>query len=92
MPSEELRENTELIQQGLRSALDHEFGTAIDVVWEVDATLPTGAAPATAPRRHRAAPVDDVDDVADTDEVVAVVDSVGEHLITEMFPGAEEVS
>ncbi len=92
--SEELRENTELIQQGLRGALEHEFHRPVDVLWEVDRSLPATPTASAAPRRPSAAPsaADNGDDVADTDAVVAVVDSVGEHLITEMFPGAEEVS
>ena len=93
VPSDELRQNTELIQQGLRGALEHEFRCSIDVRWEVDRSLSTDAATSVAARRPDvASSADDGDEVADTDVVVAVVDSVGEHLITEMFPGAEEVS
>ncbi len=90
--TEELRQNTDRIQQGLRGALEHEFHAPIDVVWEVDATLPTSPAPSQPRSRPRTpAPVDEEVIVNDDDPVV-VVDSVADHLITEMFPGAEEIS
>jgi len=90
--TEELRQNTDRIQQGLRGALEHEFHAPIDVVWEVDATLPTSPAPSQPRSRSRTpAPVDEEVIVNDDDPVV-VVDSVADHLITEMFPGAEEIS
>ena len=95
--SEEMRQNTDLIQQGLRGALEHEFHAPVDVVWEVDPTLPVSPAPSAAPPRRRSpAPVDDEgtadDEVTADDDAIVVVDSVAEHLITEMFPGAEEIS
>ncbi len=51
--TEELRQNTDRIQQGLRGALEHEFHAAVDVVWEVDATLPTSPAPSPTRSRRR---------------------------------------
>ncbi len=95
--SEEMRQNTDLIQQGLRGALEHEFHAPVEVVWEVDPTLPVSPAPSAAPPRRRSpAPMDDEvvtdNEVTADDDSVVVVDSVAEHLITEMFPGAEEIS
>lgn len=90
--NEELRQNTDRIQQGLRGALEHEFHTPIDVVWEVDASLPMSPAPSpTRSRPRTSAPVDE-EVVVNDDDPVVVVDSVADHLITEMFPGAEEIS
>ncbi|HEV7958608.1 MAG TPA: DNA polymerase III subunit gamma/tau, partial [Acidimicrobiales bacterium] len=39
VPSEEMRQNTELIAQGLRGALEHEFKTSLTLQWTVDPTL-----------------------------------------------------
>ena len=90
--TEELRQNTDRIQQGLRGALEHEFHAPVDVVWEVDATLPTSPAPSpTRSSTRTPAPVDE-DVIVNDDDPVVVVDSVADHLITEMFPGAEEIS
>ncbi len=92
VPSEEMRENTELIAQGLKAALEHEFKMALTVQWTVDPTLEV--APSLV-RRATPKPVAeeyiDRDDTEVADEVV-VVDSVVSHLITEAFPGAEEIS
>lgn len=93
VPSEEMRRSTETILQGLRSALDHEFKTPLQVEWTVDATLSTPS-PAPRPRPTRpSVPVESgVDESSAGDESVLVVESVADHLITEMFPGAEEIS
>ena len=92
VPTEELRENTERIKQGLRGALEHEFHTPVDVIWEVDPSLPATPAPRPAPSRPRTPAPPDEDVVVNDDDPVVVVDSVADHLITEMFPGAEEIS
>jgi DNA polymerase-3 subunit gamma/tau len=93
VPSEEMRQNTELIAQGLKGALEHEFKAAFTVQWTVDPTLSVASAPA---RRAPAKPVvvdEEFIDVEDTETAGGVVvDSVASHLITEMFPGAEEIS
>ena len=86
LPSEEMRQNTELIAQGLRSAMDHEFKTVLQVVWTVDLSLTSSSTPASAPPRPA-----EVEEYS-YDEHVIVVDSVADHLINEMFPGAEEIS
>jgi len=92
VPSEEMRQNTELISQGLKGALEHEFKAPITIYWTVDTSLV--AAPMKVPAPHRAplknVPIDD--EPYGADESVLVVDSVADHLITEMFPGAEEIS
>ncbi|HEY5104602.1 MAG TPA: DNA polymerase III subunit gamma/tau [Acidimicrobiales bacterium] len=92
VPSEEMRQNTELISQGLKGALEHEFKAPLTIYWTVDTSLV--AAPMNAPASRKAsaksAPVDD--EPYGADESVLVVDSVADHLITEMFPGAEEIS
>ncbi len=89
VPSEEMRQNTELIAQGLKGALEHEFKVPMTVFWTVDSSLVGAPAPArrVAPKP---APIEDESD--DLEESVLVVDSVADHLITEMFPGAEEIS
>ena len=94
VPSEEMRQNTELISQGLKGALEHEFKVSLTLTWTVDPTLTAASAPA---RRAPARPVvvdEEYIDVEETDESanVVVVDSAASHLITEMFPGAEEIS
>ncbi len=88
--SEEMRQNTEMITQGLRGALEHEFKRGFTLHWTVDASLVA----ATLTPRSAPAPLRDeeVHDTGDDDGEVVVVDSAAEHLITEMFPGAEEVS
>jgi DNA polymerase-3 subunit gamma/tau len=94
VPTEEMRENTELIAQGLKAALEHEFKMSLTVQWTVDPTLEVAPTPA-----RRATPKSatleegyiDRTDIGVTDDVV-VVDSVVSHLITEAFPGAEEIS
>jgi DNA polymerase-3 subunit gamma/tau len=92
VPSEEMRQNTELISQGLKGALEHEFKAPLTIYWTVDTTLVAAPMKAPVPSRAtaKAAPVDD--DPYGVDESVLVVDSVADHLITEMFPGAEEIS
>ncbi|MHB1209696.1 MAG: DNA polymerase III subunit gamma/tau [Acidimicrobiales bacterium] len=93
LPSEEMRQNTEMISQGLRGALEHEFKVAMQVEWVVDASL-LSATPAPTHRATRSrAPVSELPDESySPDESSIVVQSVADHLITEMFPGAEEIS
>ena len=90
LPSEEMRANTEHIAQGLRSAMDHEFKTTFQIDWIVDANA-AKATPAPEPvvtkKKVEVAP----DEYEPTGDAV-VVDSVPGHLISEMFPGAEEIS
>jgi DNA polymerase-3 subunit gamma/tau len=94
VPSEEMRQNTELIAQGLKAALEHEFKMSLTVQWTVDPMLEVAPAPARRATPKSAAVEEEYIDRADievADEVV-VVDSVVSHLITEAFPGAEEIS
>jgi len=93
--SEEIRQNTDQISQGLKSALDHEFRVPLTVGWVVDPGL-RGGTPAAPTARNRATPVSepapDFDEFSVDDLDGPIVASVAEHLITEMFPGAEEIS
>ena len=96
LPSEEMRQNTEMIAQGLRGAMEHEFKTTLVVEWIVDSSLSTTpSAPAQRPQRRAApenVPEPTPDEAYSPDESSIVVQSVADHLITEMFPGAEEIS
>jgi len=90
LPSEEMRSNTEHIAQGLRSAMDHEFKTTFQLDWIVDANAAKSvpaAEPVVEKKKVEATP----DEYEPTGDAV-VVDSVPGHLISEMFPGAEEIS
>ena len=87
VPSDETRQSAQDYLQGLRSALEHEFKVPLQVEWTVDASLST---PGAAALRTPAAPP--VDALPLDDDASVQVTSAGEHLITEFFPGAEEVS
>jgi hypothetical protein len=91
LPSEEMRQNTELIAQGLRSAMEHEFKSPLQITWAVDPTLASSASVPVTSARPIGTRETEVEESYSTDETVIVVDSAGEHLITEMFPGATEV-
>ena len=91
LATEEMRQNTELIAQGLRSAMEHAFKTPLVVAWVVDAAA-TGHTTAPAPRRAYAPVPVDHDDRDGADESTIVVRSIADHLITQAFPGAEEIS
>jgi DNA polymerase-3 subunit gamma/tau len=91
LPSEEMRQNTEMISQGLRSAMEHEFKSPLQITWAVDPTLASTTPAPAASSRHIGSVEPEVEEYS-SDESVIVVDSAGEHLITEMFPGATEVS
>lgn len=93
--SEEIRQNTDQIAQGLKGALDHEFRVPIVVSWVVDSNVKssTPPRPSTPPEAAVTAPgTPDFDESSEDDARGPVVASVAEHLIAEMFPGAEEVS
>ena len=92
LPSEEMRQNTEMIAQGLKSAMEHEFKSPLHITWAVDPTLVNvSTAPAATPHAIGTRETE-ADESYAQDETVIVVDSAGEHLITEMFPGATEVT
>ncbi len=93
LPSEEMRQNTEMISQGLRERHGTRVqGPAADHLGR----RPDVGASATNVSTKSARPIGtrdvDVEESYAQDETVIVVDSAGDHLITEMFPGATEVS
>jgi DNA polymerase-3 subunit gamma/tau len=93
LPNEEMRQNTEHIAQGLRSAMEHEFKVNFQVEWTVDPALVVGSV-APSPRRPAVEPSrsPDHEDDSTGEESSIVVESMAGHLISEMFPGAEEIS
>jgi DNA polymerase III subunit gamma/tau len=87
--SEEMRQNTELISQGLKGALEHEFKAPLTIFWTVDPSLVS--APVSERREApKLTPIED--EFEGGEETVLLVDSAADHLITEMFPGSEEIS
>jgi hypothetical protein len=59
------------------------------IFWTVDTSLIAAPAPE---RRTTPKPLPSEEEFDGGEETVLVVDSVAEHLITEMFPGSEEIS
>ena len=59
------------------------------IEWIVDASLPSAR---SVPHAARSVTEPGPDDDDGAEELTVIVDSVAEHLINEMFPGAEEVS
>ena len=94
LASEDLRQNSEMVTPGLRGALEHEFKAGFSIEWIVDPTIVAAprAPRGPAPTRVAAPMAEDDTDVDAGDASAIVVDSVAEHLITEMFPGAQEIS
>ena len=95
VPSEAMRQSASSATPSLIAALEHEFKVKMQVEWTVDGSLdvvtePPAARPVRAPRTTTVG--SDVEPAAASDDTVLVVDSVANHLINEMFPGAEEVS
>ncbi len=93
--SEEMRQNIDQISQGLKGALDHEFRIPLQVAWVVDTSIVTTTVTSSRSRSVATRVVEvapDFDEYSADDEHGPVVTSVAEHLITEMFPGAEEIS
>ena len=94
--NEELRQHADVILPGLRGALEHEFKASFVVEVIVD---PAVATPATSPgRASRRVPApatsvedDTEDDIEDGADPGVVVESVAEHLIAQVFPGAQEL-
>ncbi|HEV2426778.1 MAG TPA: DNA polymerase III subunit gamma/tau [Acidimicrobiales bacterium] len=88
VPSDEVRKSAADYAPALQRALDHEFGAPLSVEWVIDATLVAAPLPES---RRSARPAEVPDDSDDAGGEGIVVESAGEHLITEMFPGAEEI-
>ncbi|HUX03824.1 MAG TPA: DNA polymerase III subunit gamma/tau [Acidimicrobiales bacterium] len=91
LPSDEMRQNTEMISPGLRGAIEHEFKAPLQVEWVVDASFVSAPAAPRATQATEAAEGAD-EELYALDASTIVVDSVADHLITEMFPGSEEIS
>ena len=92
--SEEIRQNTDQISQGLKGALDHEFRSPLSVLWVVDpaTNVSKSNVSTSSARPPLREPTPDFDETSIDDHQGPIVASVAEHLITEMFPGAEEIS
>lgn len=90
--SEDLRQNSEMVTPGLRGALEHEFKVGFTIDWIVDGAIATTPSAPRPSARAATLAVEDDADVDAGDASAIVVDSVAEHLITEMFPGAQEIS
>jgi len=84
-----LRSAAERIEDGLRKALDVEFGTRIQLVWTFDGVAPVDSA-APAASSVRMAEETDVSDEEIDDSPVLTHDFQA-HLLKEAFPNAEEV-
>ena len=72
--------------------MEHELKSPLQITWAVDATLASSASVPTTSTRPIGARETEVEESYSGDETVIVVDSAGDHLITEMFPGATEVT
>ena len=95
VPSEAMRQSASSATPSLIAALEHEFKVKMQVEWTVDGSLDVVTEPPAARPVRVAQPTtvgSDVEPTAASDDTVLVVDSVANHLISEMFPGAEEVS
>jgi len=94
VPSESMRAGTERIQSGLRSALEHEFRSPVQVAWTVEPDV--GASSRASTTSADAVPAtpyaDDLDDTEIANSAPVEADSVASMLITEAFPGAEEIA
>jgi hypothetical protein len=88
-----MRQNTEHIAQGLKSAMEHEFKVNFQIEWIVDSSLVvSSSAPSSQRARPEPARRPDAEEDSAGEESSIVVDSMAGHLISEMFPGAEEIS
>ena len=91
LATEEMRQNTELISQGLRGAMEHEFKAPLQISWLVDPSISSAStAPATTVTKAKSVSVEVEEPEGEGTSIV--VDSVADHLITQAFPGAEEIS
>jgi DNA polymerase-3 subunit gamma/tau len=84
-----LRSAAERIEDGLRAALDKEFGARIQLLWTFDGVAPIDSA-ASAASSVRMAEETDVSDEEIDDSPVLTHDFQA-HILKEAFPNAEEV-
>ena len=95
---EEVRRQAQDITPSVRAALEHEFRRPIALNWIVDTGVavampsptPVRSAPPTE-EELAAAAFENEDDAASTG-TTSVVTSATQHLITQAFPGAKELS
>ena len=93
LPSDEACRSAQDYLGSLRGALEHEFRIALTVEFVADPALVAAPPPAKRTSPSTVRPAEPEHDEVDDDGAPAiVVDSVAGHLITEMFPGAEEIS
>ena len=94
LPSEPLRSAADKIQGGLRRALENEFQQPLQISWTVDTSIDTRANEVndSANTPPTVDEIDDLDDreIAEAESVDAP--SIASLLISEAFPGAEELS
>jgi DNA polymerase-3 subunit gamma/tau len=92
---DDVRRHAQEISASIRAALEHEFKMPVSIQWILDgAPVPPPPPVDVAPKlRPTVEEVEEYDDSGDEDAgAVTVVNSVAEHLIAEMFPGATEIS
>jgi DNA polymerase III subunit gamma/tau len=99
LPSEEARRSVQDYAAPLQRALDHEFKASLHVEWTVDTSLASSSSGFDSPDRSgtksKGAAVSKGDGLDDEDAGEAsavVVESAGDHLINEFFPGTQELS
>ena len=94
--NEEIRQRARELGPGIARALEHDWGSRLEVNWVLSGVVPVTPAPAAPLTPLSETTVDDEDDGVvpsfDDDAQVTITTSVADHLITEMFPGAEEIS
>ena len=96
VPSESLRSNADKVQSGLKSALEHEFGSPIQVTWKVDPSMQAPVNPVTILETidgpvDQGAQSDEMGDDEIAESAPLGASSVASLLINEAFPGAEEI-
>jgi hypothetical protein len=88
--NEQSRNSAEATSMALRKAIEFEFKTPVQVNFVVGSHSPSPVAVAEAPAPTVEEAMDDFE--YDEPATSVRVESVGDHLISEMFPGAEEIS
>jgi DNA polymerase-3 subunit gamma/tau len=84
-----LRSAAERIEDGLRKALDEEFGTRIQLAWTFDGVAPVDPAPPAASSVRMAEEADV--SYEEIDDSPVLTHDFQAHILKEAFPNAEEV-